>query len=113
MFDGATLHLMVLVSVLPLVEFFDSFNSNVVVGIAFSLVILPSVSLIATKLVANKGKVKRFIGYCYFKCTHLNFSLRRYNEIPFDDTETPSNENETNIIDDSRRRRVHVTICDV
>jgi len=114
MFDGAILHLMVLVSVLPLVEFFDSFNSNVVVGIAFSLVILPSVSLIITKLVANKGKIKRFIGYYYFTCTHVHFPLRRrYNEIPLDNVETLSNENEASIIDDNRRGRVNVTICDV
>ena len=35
-FDGVVLHFMVLVSVLPLVEFFDSFDSNAVVGIAFN-----------------------------------------------------------------------------
>ena len=83
MFDEAILHLMVLVSVLPLVEFFDSFNSNTVVGIAFVLVLLPSASLIVIKLITNKTKIKEFIGYYYFKCTHLR--LVRYDEIPLNE----------------------------
>jgi len=111
MFDGAILHLMFLVSVLPLVEFFDSFNSNVVVGIAFVLVILPFTSFIVTNSIANKGKIKSLIECCYFKCTHLNLHLRRrHDEISLIGAETPSNED---ISDDSRRRRVNVTICDV
>ena len=46
MFDGTVLHLMVLVSVLPLVELFDSYNTNIVIGITFALVLIPSVSLV-------------------------------------------------------------------
>ena len=114
MFDGAILHLTVLVSVFPLVEFFDKVDSDTLVGIAFVLVLLPSVSLIVIILITNKGEIKRLIGYCYFKCTHLHLYLHlrryRYNEVPLNDTETQSNEIDI-VIDDSRR--INATICDV
>ena len=54
-FDGTILQLLVLISVLPLVEFFDAFNSNLITGIAFVLILLPSViffiMLIVTKII--------------------------------------------------------------
>ena len=119
-FDGAVLHLMILVSVLPLVELFDSYNSNIVIGITFALVLIPSVSLVVIKLIANKGKMKRLIGYCYFKCTHLHLHLRRhrYVEVPLETLPNENNENDENentfglvVIDDSKR--VNATICTV
>ena len=90
-FDGVVLQFLVLVSVLPLVEFFDSFNTNLVVVIAFILVILPSAIFITMKLITSRGKMKSLIGYCYFKCSQLRLRSEDYNEIPLDDTgsETP------------------------
>ena len=70
-FDGALLHYMVLVSVMPLVEFFDSFDSNVVVGIAFILIILPSVNYLIMIIMINKAKLKKLIINGCYKCTHL------------------------------------------
>ena len=84
----------------------------------FILVLLPSMSLVSLKLITNRTKITRLLGYCYFciKCirfySHLLSHLRRYNEIPIADTKIQSNENEIDIIiDDSKR--INATICDV
>ena len=99
-FDGVILHLLVLVSVLPLVEFFNSFNSNLIVEMAFSLVILPLLIFITMSLTINKEKIKKFPGYCYIKCSQLK--LKKYNEIPLEEAEESSDKDEyVNIIDDS------------
>ena len=109
-FDGIILHLLVLVSVLPLVEFFNSFDSNLVVGMAISLVILPLLIFITMSLTINKEKIRKLPGYCYIKCSQLQ--LRNYDEIPLEEAAESSDEDEyVNIIDDSRR--VNATICDV
>ena len=53
-FDGAILHLIVLVTALPLFEYFDTFDSSLVVGIAFVLVILPLILFVVMKVFASK-----------------------------------------------------------
>ena len=109
-FDGVILHFLVLVSVSPLVESFDRFNSNLLVGITFILVILPMLIFVTMSLMINKEKIKRLPGYCYIKCSQLR--LKNYDEIPLNETKEPSDEDEeVNVIDDSRR--VNATICDV
>ena len=111
-FDGVILHFLVLVSVLPLVESFDSFNSNLLVGITFILVILPLLIFIIMSLMINKEKIKRLPEYCYTKCTQLRIRSKKYHEIPLDEPEESSDEEEfISVIDDSRR--VNATICDV
>ena len=70
-FDGVILHFLVLVSVSPLVESFDSFNSNLLVGITFILVILSLLIFITMSLMINKEKIKRLPEYCYTKCVQL------------------------------------------
>jgi len=113
-FDGVILQFLVLVSVLPLVEFFDSFNTDLVVGIIFVIIILPSVIFIAMSLIINKRKVKKLL----LKLSNLMILLRGYNPIPLN--EFPPNENEEessneeefySVIDDSRR--INATICDM
>ena len=109
-FDGVILHFLVLVSASPLVESFDNFISNLLVGIMFVLVILPLLIFVAMTLMINKSKIKNLPGYCYTKCSQLR--LRNYNEIPLNEVEEPSDEEEfVNVIDDSRR--VNATICEV
>ena len=109
-FDGVILHFLVLVSASPLVESFDNFSSNLLVGIMFVLVILPLLIFVAMTLMINKSKIKNLPGYCYTKCSQLR--LRNYNEIPLNEVEEPSDEEEfVNVIDDSRR--VNATICEV
>ena len=121
-FDGAILQLLVLVSVLPLVEFFDTFNSDLIVGIAFVLIVLPSVIFIIMAINAKKEEISKLFKSCYFK--HLQLHMHSiYNQTSLSGTEDPSNEltnhedlcnqNEfaTLIIDDNMRR--NATICDV
>ena len=111
-FDGVILHFLVLVSVSPLVESFDSFDSNLLVGITFILVILPLLIFITMSLMINKEKIKRLPEYCYTKCSQQRICLERHHEIPLDEPEGSSDEEEfVNVIDDSRR--VNATICDV
>ena len=118
-FDGTILLLLILVSVLPLVEFFDTFNSNLIVGIAFVLIVLPSVIFIIMALVTNKDKINKLFKTCYFNCLQLRMRII-YNEISLNETEESSNEAEdpsnqnqftTLVIDDSMRR--NAIICDV
>ena len=58
MSDGAILQLMVLVTVLPLFEYFDTYDSILVVVIMFVLVIFPSVQFVAIKLLTSKQTLK-------------------------------------------------------
>ena len=118
-FDGFILQLLVLVSVLPLFEFFDTFNSDLIVGIAFVLIVLPSVIFIIMALVTNKDKINKLFKTCYFNCLQLRMRSS-YNEIFLNETEESSNETEdpcnqnqftTLVIDDSMRR--NAIICDV
>ena len=106
-FDGTLLHFLVLVSVLPLVDFFDNFDTNLLVGISYILIILPLMIFVTMSLMINKEKIKKLPGYCYIKCSQLR--LRNYNEIPLE--ESPNEDEHVNIIDDSRR--VNATICDM
>ena len=109
-FDGTILQFLVLISVLPLVEFFNRFDANLLVGITFILVILPLLIFITMSLMINKEKIKRLPKYCYTKCTQLH--LTRYHEIPLNEPEESSDEEEfVSVIDDSRR--VNATICDM
>ena len=106
-FDGTILLFLVLVSVLPLVGFFNNFDANLLIGITFILVILPLLIFITMSLMINKEKIKKLTGYCNIKFTQLR--SKRYHKIPLNETEEP--EEFINIIDDSRR--VNATICDV
>ena len=74
-FDGVVLHLIVLVSVLPVVEFFDGFNSNFLVGLGFTLVALPSISYVAMTVVINKRSIKKLMRY-------LCLCQRQYEALP-------------------------------
>ena len=105
--DGIILQSMVLISLLPLVEFDN--NSNLVVGITVIFLILPSASFTAMKLMTNKRKIKRLIGQCYLKCTHLHLRLHSKNSegISLNDAETSSDDNGT--VGDSRK--TSTTIC--
>ena len=108
-FDGIILHFLVLVSVLQLGEFFNDLNSNLIVGITFILITSPLMIFITMTLILNKEKIRRLPGYCYSKCSQFH-----YNQIPMNEIEESSDEEEhVNVIDDSTRSRVNVTVCDV
>ena len=106
-FDGTILHILVLVSVLPLVEFFNNFDTSLLAGITYILVMLPLFLFITMSIMINKENIKRLPGYCYTKYKQLHF--KKYDELSLNEM---SDEVEyVNYIDDSNR--VNATICDV
>ena len=109
-FDGVILHFLVLVSVLPSVESFDSFDSNLLMGITFVLIILPALIFVTMSVMINKEKIRKLPGYCYIKWSQLH--LRNYSEIPLTETADSADEDEyLSDIDDSMR--ANATIVDV
>ena len=108
-FDGVVLHLIVLVSVLPLVQFFDGFNSNLLVGLGFILVALPSISYVAMTIVINKGNIKKLIKYCNLKWRYVCLRRRQYEAFSLDDDpETSPGNTEAN----GDNGRITTTVCD-
>ena len=108
-FDGTILHILVLVSALPLVEFFNNFDTSLLAGITYILVMLPLFLFITISIMINKENIKRLPGYCYTKCKQLHF--KKHDELSLNEM---SDEVEyVNYIDDSKRSKVNVTICDV
>ena len=103
-FDGAVLHLIIFIAALPLL---DDFDSPVVITITYVLVMLPVVIFIALTLFLHKNNLKKIL-------THFTSK-----------DQTPNNDNDTNIsdetplmefniiIDDNARQRAKVTICDM
>ena len=109
-FDGVILHLLILISALPFVKFFDDFDPMLLMIITFIIVMLPLLISITMSLMINKKKIKNFPSYCYTKC--LLIHLRGYNRIPLEEVEELSDEEEyVNVIDDNRR--INATICDM
>jgi len=109
-FDGAVLHLLILISALPFVELVDDFDPTLLMIITFMIAMLPLLIFITMSLIINKRKIKNFPFYCYNKC--LQKCLRKYNQIPLVAIEELSDEEEhVNVIDNSRR--INATICDV
>ena len=108
-FDGAVLHLIVLVSVLPLVEFFDGYDTNLLVGLAFALVALPSMIYIAMTVVINKANIKKLMKYCHLKWRYLRLRRRHYEAYPLDDDpDTSSGNTDAN----GNNRTITTTVCD-
>ena len=105
MFDGAVLQLLILVTVLPLFEYFDTFDSSLVIGIAFILVIFPLVQFIVMKVFTSKQThkaitkkiIKQFSSQDF---THQKLSVNR----------TVTNFTDL-IIDDNMRR--NAVICEM
>ena len=59
--DGAILYIMVLVTGLPLFEYYDTSDSSLVLGIAFVLVILPLIQFIGAIMFISKQSLKEII----------------------------------------------------
>ena len=107
-FDGTILQFLVLISALPLVDFYN-FGANLLVGITFILVVLPLLIFITMSLMINTEKIKKLPGHCYIKCTQLH--SKKYHEIPLNEPEKSPDQEYVTVIDDSTR--VNATICDV
>ena len=101
-FDGIILHLIIIVSGLPAVEFVDNYDETFVVVITYLLVIFPSTSFIAIKLWVNKSNMQNDCKGCITK------HFYKYTAVPTDDVEETTDMNDNVIIiDDSVRRNVN------
>ena len=106
--DGAILQLMVLVSALPLFEYFDTFDSSFAVGMAFVLVILPLVQFVVMLIFVSKQKIKETIKNTINRFT---FQFKSHTDEPDNiNNNTTSNDFDL-VIDDSMRR--NATICEM
>ena len=99
LFDGDILHLTILVSFLPLVEFFDSSNLNLLTGTIYVIILLPLIGLITMKLWIHRNSIRMMI--VYFSTLKCKLS-RSNNEIPLNDCETQLLKEV--IVDDNMRR---------
>ena len=111
MFDGAILQLIVLVTALPLFQYFDTYDSNLVVAIAFILVVLPLVQFIVMNVFIYRETIKEIT-----KNTINHFSVqdKRHENEPNEVIANNSATDDFNIIiDDYRRSSTATTICEM
>ena len=108
MCDGAILQLMILVTVLPLFEYFDTPDSSLIIGIAFVLVILPLVQFIVMKVFTSKQTLMKITKKTIKKFSSQN--LRQKN-VPISSVacNTPTFVSLT--IDDNMRR--NAIVCEM
>ena len=99
--DGIILHLIIFVAALPLL---DDFDSPEIITSAFVLVILPILSVIAMIVVLHKNSFKKIIAH-FTTAKDNNRSDINNNEIPLREFDL--------VVDDSVRRNVAVTTCDM
>ena len=98
LFDGFMLQLMILVSMVPLI---NSYDSDLLVVFLVLLVILPLIAFLIMKLYLYKNTIKKITTYFVLpKPAPTN-----------DNNEVPMRDFVDSIIDDSRR--VNATICEM
>ena len=66
-FDGIILHLIVVISVLPIIEFAGNYNETLIIVATFVFVITPLASFMAIKLWVNKNRIQNVIKYITIK----------------------------------------------
>ena len=103
--DGAVLQLLILIAVLPLFEYFDTFDSSLVIGIAFVLVIVPLVQFIVMKVFTSKQTLKAITKKTIKQFSSQNFTQQKLSAngavISFTDL----------VIDDNMRK--NAVICEM
>ena len=104
-FDGIILQLIVIISVLPVIEFVDQCDKIFVIVIIYVLLILPLISFIAIKVWINKD----IIQIVYYKCKHIFISCY-YNEVATDDLQEPVEIREFGVIVDENMRRKAIIV---
>ena len=90
-FDGAVLHLIIFIAALPLL---DDFDSPVIISITFVLVMLPLIIFIALTLFLHKDNLKKIVTHFISK------------------GQTPNNDNDTDISDETPLMEFHLIIDD-
>ena len=94
MFDGIILQLIIIMSVLPIIDFVENYDETLVAVVAYLCIISPLVAYITMKLWINKNRIQHVI------IKHLH----KYNTIPTDDMEIPA-VNEAGITVDNHLRK--------
>ena len=81
------MHFLVLFSVVPLVELFDSFNTDLLLGISFILYSNFTFLIFVTiSVIIKKENIKRLPSLPYTR-KWLQIRLRNYTEVPFNEIE--------------------------
>ena len=101
-FDGIILQLIVIISVLPVVEFVDNYNKTFVQVIAYLLVILPLTSFTIIKLWNNKDEVHNYARIIVKKCLQKYFVVVNNTQEPVEMREFDS------VVDDNVRSNAKV-----
>ena len=107
MCDGAILHLMILITALPMIEHFDMFDSRFVAGIAFVLVILPLVLFVVMKIFTSKQTLKKIANNIIKR-----FSFQAHEDVAVSTVISNTPNNDVNLIIDDNMRR-NATICEM
>jgi len=95
MFDVMILHLMIVVSMLPLV---DSFDQDLLVTFIFILVLLPIGAFLNIETYLYKQTIKQFVKNCFPSKPNTTI----------DNNETPMEDFVDSVIDDYSRRNVTI-----
>ena len=104
-FDGIILQSIVILSVLPIVEYVDNYNETFVEVIAYLLLIWPLAGFITIKLWINRNKIQNAVECC--KTTICSFTAA-----PTNDNNQLIEVNEVGIIVDDNMRK-NATVVDV
>ena len=104
-FDGIILQLIVIISVLPVIEFVDQYDEIFVTVIIYVLVILPLISFIAIKVWINKN----IIQIASYKCKNMFISCY-YNEVATDDPQESVEIRQFSVIVDENMRRNAIVV---
>ena len=102
-FDGFILNLMVLVTVIPIFEYFNNFSIDLVLTLSFILIFLPIIVTALLGVTKNKEKfTKLFQSWLHFGILHFTFHNKNV-EVSKGDVGIT--------IDDQLRNNVKVTVC--
>ena len=100
LFDGVVLHIMILVAVLPFVRHYDNFGSDVILALAYILVLLPLTIFMVIQLLIHKEKIMEGIQHVKSFKLSKDKSNNGNNEIPLNER----NREFGVIVDESMRR---------
>ena len=85
LFDGVVLHIMILVAVLPFVRHYDNFGSDVILALAYILVLLPLTIFIVMQLLIHREKIMEGIQHVKSFKLSKDKSNNGNNEIPLNE----------------------------
>ena len=99
---------MIPITALPLIEYFDTFESNFVVRIAFVLVILPLVLFVAMKVFTSKQSLEKMTNNIM---NHFSIQAHKVIAAVGNSVNKPQSNDVDLVIDDSMKR--NATMSDI